>query len=153
MNNKVRLNRLTKLHYILDNHKEVFPEVKFDISTWSEPYECGTAACALGSACCYKPFKKSGLYLDPSFFNDVPRYKHYTELNAGQEFFGLSCYEAEWLFMPRNYDIVDTKVTAKMVARRVLFLIKHYECSGGKAFDDDEGKLRTTKFYMKGLRA
>ena len=56
MRKDVRLNRLKKLQYMLNNHDNIFINVKFDMGLWADDgkgdipktLSCGSAACALG---------------------------------------------------------------------------------------------------------
>lgn len=153
MDKKVRLKRLNQLKVMLDNHKKLFPEVKFDIETWMAEGEscsiesgtCGTAACALGSAALYGPFNKEGLKIN----GGSPHFKGFKGFDAGQNFFGISYPESEYLFDPQQYnderyvghdynphnvsekvlklDKAITDVKPKHVSARVAVLIKHYE--------------------------
>lgn len=144
MNRKVRLDRLNKLLYLMENHKEVFPEIKFAIYTWKSVERCGTAACALGSAACYPPFKKAGLKMSNEY--DLPEYttsdgELHEEVDAGREFFGITDDEACHLFLPSFYSHpeylgssnphkftpINVTIKPKHVATRIKKLIKHYE--------------------------
>lgn len=142
MNNKVRLNRLEKLYYMLINHGTLFPKVKFCMNTWLESkkhYEeqsyistsikwgsCNSAACALGSACLYGPFRKAGLSIN---MNSTPIYRGYYYLEAGEMFFGLTEEETVYLFgLPPS----GTKVTTRTIASRVKKLITKYSKSSNK---------------------
>lgn len=111
-----RLERLAQLleNWSVEKKFLVAPEGrekvnKFDIEIW----KCGTAACALGSACMLPEFNKAGLKLDGAA---LPAYKGYSESVAGAEFFGLDYDEACLLFMPWNY---KDNPTPKTVAKRV----------------------------------
>ena len=158
MDNNERLSRLKELKHMLAHHDELFASkgTKFDIAFWSDSpdieHSCGTAACALGSACFHKPFQELGLKMEvhPHPFawdrnipkmNNQPSYGGYINMSAGAEFSGISTYESAFLFDPMHYDFVSgplekeygapplesRKVTACDVAKRVAFLIERYE--------------------------
>lgn len=144
MRKDTRLRRLRELSRILKNHSKLFPTIKWDIREWEEKLECGTAACALGSACHHAPFKRAGLKMrvdtwgdDEQFAEFTPMFKGETEMAAGASFFGISYEEACWLFDPCYYHkrsggyynsaVVNKYVTPKVVAKRVDKLIKHYQ--------------------------
>lgn len=158
MRKETRIKRLKQLKYLMDNHEKIFGKeggenangkIKFDISSWSEEIypaankDCGTAACALGSACYYKPFNKAGLKIN-SYHSKLPDYKDYSDFRAGQYFFGISIHESNFLFDPNSYRKVKTlyrhspwfdksnlnsvrgKIKPKNVSERIALLIKHY---------------------------
>lgn len=127
MKNELRLSRLHELRSMLLNHNKLFPEIKFNMDHW----KCGTAACALGSACLHKPFSDKGLKVHA---NSVT-YKHYEDYEAGEEFFGITSQESDWLFNPERYRTskggffvdIQRSVKPKHVARRVTMLIDKYQ--------------------------
>lgn len=59
------LRRLRMLKNMLLHHDELFApkNIEFDLNDWyySYPNDCGTAACALGSAMLLKEFQQEGL--------------------------------------------------------------------------------------------
>lgn len=143
---EIRIKRLKQLSYMLKNHHKLFKAEKkpmrFDIQYWFDPgkpdytsdkaikpgISCGTAACALGSAALYPPFKKAGLKFMrcDSFFNEyVPMYKDFVGFYAGDRFFKISSAESRWLFDPQEYR--RKRVAPSNVAKRVDRLIKHYQ--------------------------
>lgn len=149
MRKDVRLNRLKKLKYMLDNHDKIFPEVEFDMWRWSygegstaiKSPSCGTAACALGSAAFYPPFNRAGLIMHqvinhPWGRYSIPKYGNETGYEAGMLLFGISLTESLWLFNPAEYitsrgkyhiqKTISRYVTTEVVARRVSALIKAY---------------------------
>lgn len=158
MDNRTRLRRLKMLKDMLLKHDEYFPEAKFDITVWVgedgvQKLDCGTAACALGSACFYKPFNKLGLrmhergwpvYMDED--GDI-----HDSLEAAVHFFGIRYFETKWLFMPRNYvnkkgeyyslKTINKYVTPEVVAKRVDILMESYR-RGGTGLNPDELDLR-----------
>ncbi len=98
-------SRLLKLRDMLERHHELFPQTEFDMlcwarDSWQSPTNCKTAACALGSAALYPPFKKMGLTL----YDDVPMFKDSTGIDAGAEFFGITRHESEFLFDDNEYN-------------------------------------------------
>lgn len=135
-----RLERLKELEYMLLNHNTLFKTpkrksgIKFDIDLWcgvKEEPNCGTPACALGSACLHPPFIKQGLKLvkERTRYETLiyPRTRNGAEgFDAGQEFFGITNSESMYLFSPETYEY-KRKVTARDVANRVRKLIKKYE--------------------------
>jgi hypothetical protein len=135
MKNDIRLKRLKRLKRMLDNHDKLFTKTKFNINGWcltkvnKKGEVCNTAACALGSACLYKPFMKEGLKLDG---NNLPTYKRHEEFDAGAKFFGITDSESNYLFSPSAYNSSYLEkpiknVKPKHVALRVQELIKQYK--------------------------
>lgn len=145
---RIRLGRLRKLQFMLENHKAIFGheggdningKIRFDIDVWASTHQsCGTAACAFGSACYYKPFNRMGLKIVDGVWGNAPEYKGYTEFYAAEEFFKIESLEAEYLFSPDAYNHYNhvaeffkskkiEKVTSKSVAARIKKLIAHYE--------------------------
>ena len=102
MRNTTRLKRLNMLKYMLDNYNTLFKsaskrKMKFDMYDWIDG--CGTAACALGSACLYAPFNKLGLKL----LYNRPEYNTCISYDAGTSFFNIPMEECELLFSPNSY--------------------------------------------------
>lgn len=161
MNKKVRLDRLKKLHDLLINHDRYFPKIKFDLDCWGNDeneelpgrkgISCLTSACALGSAGLYPPFRRAGLQTTVDKWDGVSViFEHAEGFCAGQNFFGLSRTESNWLFNPSyyyflwegeyvsptsvdNYDEGDEagdefvdSISPSIVAVRVQHLINHY---------------------------
>lgn len=142
---KLRITRLRQLKNMLEKHDKIFPKrLEFHMNSWFEGKleknksikDCGTAACALGSAACYTPFNKSGLTiirhrdyegkLTDSF---EPKYKTHTGVSAGVRFFDISYDEANFLFMPEEYENgeEDQKlISPNRVANRVQVIIDNY---------------------------
>lgn len=96
------------------------------IPLYDEEYNCGTAACALGSAALYPPFIKQGLCVDESTGDGV-RFEEHLDFRAGAEFFGLQDWwipgsykrgDLEWLFWPDP----DRVLTPQDIAERVLVI-------------------------------
>lgn len=124
-----KIERLTMLKDMLDRHEELFPNLGFDMGPW----HCGTAACALGSAACYAPFKRKGLSLkDDSLYGKSPAYEYNRGFEAGAEFFGITKEESRELFASTRYSVngkmpvyqIPTKdIPASMVSERVQNLI------------------------------
>jgi len=136
---ETRLRRLKKLRYLMLNHDKIFPQIDFDLNTWwdgdsdelqhgsTNAKDCGTAACALGSAACYKPFIEEGLHLDER--GHEPVYKGTTDWSAGGQFFGITYEESLYLFEPDKYEedgYWGRDITPEVVAERVSWLIKKY---------------------------
>jgi len=122
--------RLTKLADLMD----VTPPEKFDITSWC----CGTAACAVGTACLNPWFNSEGL----SFRGNIPCYKdlsssEYAEVThwtAVSKFFEISLEHAHYLFLGVSYvDDFDEEtdyeedivVTPAQVAERIREFIVH----------------------------
>jgi len=146
MNRKTRLNRLRKLRHIMLNHDRVFVpgnkdnangKVLFDINTWGEELtrqrarvsHCNTAACALGSAGLYKPFRRAGLKTDPSMcmavtYREPGARASFRELgfSAGEKFFGISRYESQFLFDPLYYYARQKPFMPQGLAAKALFI-------------------------------
>lgn len=82
---------------------------------------CGTAACALGSATMYLPFRSAGLKFN-EYWQEVS-YQGHNGLSAGEVFFELTRRQAEYLFYPSSYP-VKKKITPADVAARVMEILK-----------------------------
>lgn len=128
------LERLKILKDMLERHDEIFPEVEFDMDTWADTTNetpkdkqnkhCGTAACALGSAASYEPFRRRGLKLTDEPF-PTPKFNLLYGYEAGAEFFGISKGSSEMLFNPVYYpDEYNVKV--EDVIERVNFVINNH---------------------------
>lgn len=135
MNNATRLKRLKQLKYMMENHSKIFPDSKLNMDTWVEPddrVKCGSSACALGSACFYKPFQKQGLKYngfrslkDVNDWNLQPEYKGETDFPAGEKFFGITEDQSHFLFHPERYqDIEDENDFYGELSLEKLFSIK-----------------------------
>lgn len=122
MRKSTRLYRLKEFKFLMDNHDAFFSEakVKLDMGEWFAPTGCGFAACALGSAALYPPFKEAGLRLRLM----APQYGDACGSNAGAKFFGISYQEARDVFLPVFYTGI---ITAKDVSEKITKLIKKYE--------------------------
>lgn len=139
MNKELKIKRLTMLKELMLNHDEHFPTVNFNLSTWftgdvledadiQESIQsgagCGYAACALGSAACWPPFREMGLKMDesmePEFGNSMG-----DPILAGAYFFGISEKQSEHLFFPSQYPHTQSSsITPKEVADRVDILLQ-----------------------------
>ncbi len=154
MENAERLKRLNMLKCMLLNHDTLFPETGFNLSAWQIKYpenikysnqataghrECGTAACALGSAALFEPFQKMGLRITKNGYNAGGfgiKYEDKSDFRAGAEFFGIGIHESYCLFDPSNYRTregiydshLDTShaISTNRVASRVQELIEKY---------------------------
>jgi hypothetical protein len=112
--------RLLELHYMLVHHHELFPSIKFDMDGWCHAENCGTAACAFGSACLHKPFRKQGLRFDGI---NIPVYEGRSGYDAAARFFDIEWEASEYLFSPDSYEL-GIQITPIMVADRVLKLVQ-----------------------------
>lgn len=98
--------------------------------------ECGTAACALGAAGLYKPFRDQGLKTKKT--EGLVYYGTRSGIFAGMVFFDLTYGQSCWLFLPQNYAKSfradrhnpatylagrTPRVTPEMVARRIRKII------------------------------
>lgn len=151
MENQTRIRRLKQLSYMLKNHDTIFPKVKFNLRLWKGTEEsCGTAACALGSACLYQPFVEAGLGLHDHIPITQAAYKEVTqdaqpifqgkwEFEAGADFFGITSRESVNLFAPTEYtaEYGKARICPGAVAKRVDQLIKQY---GGENAESSENK-------------
>lgn len=173
MEMKERLERLGELKHLMENHDELIgkPEkVAFNMNFWRTkrerlgltveiPESCGTAACALGSACLYKPFMEKGLKTEaydqgiykPALTGYNSPINDYCNsgVYVGAEFFGISHKEAEFLFSPLQYTDkylfselarrfqkrVVKRIRPKQVARRIDILMQRYKHGCGEMKD------------------
>lgn len=99
---------------MLKNHETIFPEVTFDMDFWHQPLECGTAACAFGSACSY--FKELEIHGGIPFFGELIEYE------AAEAFFEITEEQAEYLFDPNSYE--EWTVSRSEVIERIKELLK-----------------------------
>lgn len=126
---RARLKKLRKLLYA-DARKKT--GVKFDLGTWAHPsndqknllesppgLDCNTTACAIGLACLSGKFKRAGLGFNIHYRTIVPTYKHYTQFQAAEQFFGLTSYQASKLFSNANYPICRGAEAERAVAKRI----------------------------------
>lgn len=120
------IERLEMLRDLLLNLPERLPQVKeFNMTKW----QCGTAACALGSACLYPLFNEQGLKLEDYFEYEnrttvmVPYYDGYNCYFAGAAFFDIPLEYSFFLFEPAEYPVDPAKITPQMVADRVQKII------------------------------
>lgn len=135
--------RLTTFETLLRNIRTMVPTITyFDMGDWidrtrtdeknevydfplvklQEDHTCGTAACALGSAGLYKPFRDQGLIttVDCVVFKPDPETdetQHYGFV-AGAEFFDITIEQSKLLFSTHSYEEGVT-TTPEMVADRV----------------------------------
>lgn len=116
------IERLTILKDMLKDFDKHFKH-RFDMEAWY----CGTAACALGSAAVYPPFIELGLSLKGTTLPDyyAPYFNGSRDYWAGVRFFGITFYEALYLFNPEAYS--RTQVKPYDVAERVAELISKYK--------------------------
>lgn len=115
---------------MLRNHDMYFPKVYFSIGTWARKgTECVFAACAVGSAALWLPFRILGLKHATDGWSNVlrPKYKNLYDWSATQEFFGLTNQESYYLFDGWYYKMNDNDITPDVVADRIeLFLKEGY---------------------------
>jgi hypothetical protein len=89
-----------------------------------EERTCGTSACALGEACTIPAFRRLGLKLVPGAGFDAdlsytPMYKRRKGLAAGMAFFGLTEYQASYLFLPDHYPGLSDDIEPMDVVERI----------------------------------
>lgn len=134
------VERLTALRGILNMHERAIKarkacklngvSRKWDMGTW----DCGSAACALGSAGLNPWFKERGLVTDISegaVFLRFPNGELTEGCEAGEEFFGITFEESESLFSVWEYESFNDRAKYKgvppaMVRARVDELIEKY---------------------------
>lgn len=75
----------------------------FNLDKWFEKTPCGTAACAVGSACFIPEFKRLGLRLRQVGSAWYPVFKGDAGYTAAARFFGISWGAAETFFCPDSY--------------------------------------------------
>lgn len=125
----MNVERLEKLAEVLD----LYPygeQTKFDLSDWGQVKgSCGTAVCAIGTACWLNTFEGLGYRWDedgsmePFCYTEWPvgLQVKLTGWPAVEYFFNLSSDLADWLFAEENYN-KDTKPSD--VALRIRCLIE-----------------------------
>ncbi len=128
---KPDIKRLKMLSKMLKNHDKIFADVEFNMHCWIVPKKrgnvrCGTAACALGSAGCYPPFREMGLksISGRNAIVGTVRYGEDINFTAAEKFFGIGCAASRFLFSPTCYAI---EPDPKEVARRVDGIIEKYK--------------------------
>jgi len=125
-----RIEKLKQLKNLMDNHDKYFgrQNTSFCLHTWTSKTECGTSACALGSAAQHKPFMKRGLHLvnKEGYYTtrEEPYFQGDYGMDAGKEFFEITLEESLWLFDPDAYFTSDIKL--EHVSHRINTLIEHY---------------------------
>lgn len=120
------------------------PDRYINLNTWrgqsnsaddARLIECKTAACAVGWACVYPPFKEQGLSFSTRFGEphlDLPGRNMVLGFHAAAEFFGISHAAALSLFIKRlgRYDAMKMDGTGRGVALpdrlRVMRRIRRY---------------------------
>ncbi len=125
-----RLRRLTQLKYMMENHTEIFPDTRLDMSVFLQgSSRCGFAACALGSAAAYPSFRDEGLELVPldwSPYHLAPRYRGHMSYYAGAKFFHITMEESYFLFSPGSY-IPHCAITNSDVVSHINTLLEQYK--------------------------
>lgn len=110
------------LVHMLKNHNKYFPNTKFDMDHWTrggtKENACGTAACAVGSAMYWKPFRLMGLH--PNMSGPRPQYRDDYGYSAARAFFGLNPGTSMFLFDPFYYE----KPTPRDVVKRIQFVLR-----------------------------
>lgn len=98
----------------------------FNICSWLQELECGTAACAIGYAAQDQWFIDRGLHLvkgEMSFAKIAfwPMYDGYSDFTAINKFFGLSRVESMYLFSNGDYMRYSNayRITALVVKKRI----------------------------------
>lgn len=126
---------IERLRRLEAEHRKPLPKgVAFNMNTWGRQYDgpqfdpCRFAFCAGGLASTIPEFQEEGLankiyeiYEDDSRL--VITYQNKTNLEALQEFFGLTEHETNWLFSPSYYEVAD--ITKEEVADRIEELISY----------------------------
>lgn len=125
---KMKLKYRLRLHllvHMLRHHGFYFPKVEFDLDDWVQKKEgCGTAACAVGSACMWKPFNIMGLHYEEYSWGIAPWgpvFNKRYHWGAVQEFFGLTHNTAMEFFLASSY---PTNSSPDDVADRILQYLK-----------------------------
>jgi len=144
MNNAIRLRRLKKAVEIL----KAVPTEKFHMDYWGHTeyfdkplkikipdnfvhVDCRTSACALGWLSMDKGFRKAGL----TFRADISQPSHGDVLYgksrseyAGRDFFGITYYEAQDLFIPSDGfpEMQSELIKPRHVIAKIKKLIKKY---------------------------
>jgi hypothetical protein len=136
MKNSTRIERLNKLIEVVQLHvgKRGKPvqlngvSRKWNMDTW----DCGTSACALGSAALTPWFRRRGLTIK----DYTPSCKGENGLFAAVNFFGISYTEADSIFSPSHYRfysyrghelvIDEIKVPPTKVIKHIKEVIERY---------------------------
>ena len=117
MKKELKIKRLKQLKKMLENHKEIFPDVDFDMMTYFDKRGDRFTCCTLTCISAYPPFIEQGWRFNPSMA--LPTYNGVAGLEAAIEFFGVNISAAcEFSHPQYGYD------TPKDVAKRVGQLIK-----------------------------
>lgn len=97
-------------------------DLKFSLGHWY----CGTSACAIGHAAVDPWFRRRGISLEFTGLEPYPVYRHlgkeYDDIEAPEEFFGITYDQADWLFMPSRYP--NQHARARTVGKRIDNMIK-----------------------------
>jgi hypothetical protein len=102
-----------RLKHLINILREVSPE-HFDLWSW----DCGSAACAVGWACRDPQMQAEGLRM----FNNIPSYRFFSAWPAVEEFFDLTGYQAEQLFLASRY--MQVRPTPQDVIARIEKLLE-----------------------------
>lgn len=111
--------RLTRLSDLLDNYHGL---TKFNIGTFFEESNCGTAACACGLAALNPWFQQQGFRLHPltQHCERIPTFEGLIGWPAVHKFFQVSGIDANHLFLGNSYSPVPYReVTPDMVSKRI----------------------------------
>lgn len=125
--------RLLKLADLLHDHSRgrrmTIPgdgRPRFDLSAWIRDEDCGTAACAVGSAMLSPWFQQRGLRTVrvkawTGTIINAPAFGRKKEFDAVSAFFGVDIDDAMNLFHPLRYG--PEAPTPKQVAKRIRALV------------------------------
>lgn len=121
--------RLRLMQVMLTFHNVIFPNTRFDLGSWqshergspTKPSDCGYAACAVGSATAWLPFRLLGFIASP--YNGVPVYRGNIAWDAVRKFFGVTQEQAAFLFDKYKY-VSGSETTPQDVRARISLFLK-----------------------------
>lgn len=101
--------------------------VGFHLGVWHEPSpatgfpgqfpECGTAACACGSAALDPWFQSQGFGLKTFGDRNGVRFGGASDFTAVAQFFEIARFEAQFLFDPTRYDVGSPQAVADRICQ------------------------------------
>lgn len=124
-------------NYLFGKHQigiESYSRLKTEIpENFVKNISCNTAGCLLGWASRDKDFRHEGLRFDFDGGTGHITYEGHSELQAGQNFFGLTREESQELFMPNYYKSAlgddlnhHREITIRMVIVKIEAMISRY---------------------------
>lgn len=117
----------TRLRKLIETLQNLPEDLEFDMGTWFEQKNCGTAACALGAAALDPWHQAQGLRLargSPHFYSTDEHRAVATGVDAGACYFEIPYSTSHWLFGPDAYNAEGGEpITPEHVIDRINYLL------------------------------